>query len=219
VNGDVRNGRFVGTALYSLARWRQLLAPDRGGSWSRRGSRGGQGLVTLAERVIMPLLLIPVVAVIGAFGRMLQVLSSRHGQRREYYADDLAVMVGGSSAAISLTRKLLISDICTQAVIQAVRFGRGGAPWSRVREAAASVPASEWERLHRLGERRLSRIDDSHPPTVLRAKLMQSRPETTALVALGPDREARIEAELVPARERLGARLAEALGVASQLRS
>jgi Zn-dependent protease with chaperone function len=66
---------------------------------------------------LLPILLLPVVVTIGAFGRTLRLLSYRQGQRCEYNADELAARAAGTPGAVSLTETLLIGDICSTTLV------------------------------------------------------------------------------------------------------
>lgn len=199
-NGDLREMRFFDATLGSVRRWRLVLLPTPS-PVGRRAGAGIQGLVAFMEQFVVPIVLLPLSAVIGTIGNTLHLLAQRQGQRCEYYADELAARAGGSDAAIGLADKLLVADACWRVVIQTLKFGKGADPWRAVRDFALSIPPSEWDRRRLLGRRRLNRIDTSHPPSIFRADLLRSRPPRPAAIILPAERSATIDAELATVRK------------------
>ena len=212
VNGDLRNIKLVGAAFVTLGRWQQLLEPDLP---RRRARSYEQMLVSFAERLLLPLLLLPFFLAVTASRQVLGVLANRDGQRREYYADELAAQAAGSEAAIRLTEMLLLDDFCSRTVIHSVKFFRQSDPFQVLADSVTTVPSSEWERRRRVARRRLNRIDVTHPPTQLRADLLADRPIREAMVVLDPDRASRIDNELALTKDPLVRRLRDALGVSA----
>lgn len=210
VNGDLRNTKLVGFALSSLARWRELLRSDPSTRHRLLVVSAEQGLASLSERVLVPMLLLPITAIIGGFGRVLQTLAYRQGQRSEYYADELASRVAGTAAAVGLLEAGLVQDFCLRELLRAVP--QDPEPWARLRHRLGELPATEWERRRRVARRKLSRIDETHPPTQLRVDLLLSRPSQAPRVKLDALRSARIEAELEPVRRLLARWLSDRLG-------
>lgn len=212
VNGDLRNTSIVERAIITLSRWRQLLTPIQGSPWASSLHQSSvQGLVGLVEAVVLPVVLAPFRAMIGAFSAVLEVIANRDGQRREYYADELAARMAGSAAAIELTEMLLLAEFCQFTVIQTTRFQPQLDPWQTLREAVLGVPPTERERLRRNARRTLGRIDSTHPPTQLRADLLLDRPARDPKIMVSAEVAAAIEHELRPAKARLVKELRAAL--------
>jgi Zn-dependent protease with chaperone function len=211
VNGDLRRLVIVRRAIYSLWMWQVLLTPARSLT-RRRGQRArNDGLIRLAE-YLTPLVMLPFAFAISLLRAGLDLISSRNGQRCEYYADELAARTGGSAAAVSFTEKMLAGDISTRAMNRAVKFIAGSNPWLAAREQVSITPDAEWERLRRVARRRLSRIDVSHPPTQLRADLLRARPVREPTVVLDEAVADAIDSELAPAAATVTAALRAMLG-------
>lgn len=214
VNGDLRNAGIVHRAVITLDRWRQLLTPIQRSRWDPARHEGSiQSFVGLVETVVLPVVLLPLTALVGASTVVLEVIANRDGQRREYYADELAARVAGSTAAIELTEMLLLADYSRDTLARATRFQGQLDPWQVLREAVASIPATERERLRRNARRTLGRIDSTHPPTQLRADLLRARPSRGPRIIVTADAAAAIERELQPAATRLAGDLRSAVGV------
>lgn len=216
VNGDLRSTVLVGRALRTLAYWHLLFRPSTRRTHRRAASVAGV-LVALTEDLLLPLVLIPITILIGLAGRALELIANRHGQRCEYYADELSARAAGTAGAVALCEKLMIGDTCRRVLVQAARFSRGADPWREVKAEADAIPPGEWERRRRLAMRQLNRIDVSHPPTRLRADLLRDRPSRVAAVTLTPERSAAIDAELAPGTKRVEAGVRSALGIASRI--
>ncbi len=176
INHDYRSKFFVGTAVSTLRELHSVLYPDRIlpteiGLWAFAAvpftltSLGLSYLIRLC-----------------ALGMEHLLWSS--SQRAEYYADILAATVSGKKAAIGGIEKLLLTNvfhfevqrIVMQRTMQADVF-------EKFRESAAAIPDREKERLLRVGSKMLNRMDLSHPPALLRAKMIeQMAPEQPSLI-------------------------------------
>lgn len=198
VNGDLRRGRFVGSALVTLHRWAWLLQPDSGAAAPTRRMRAGnrQGSLAILGELLLPLILIPLTAIVLAFAGALRLFANRQGQRSEYLADRLASEVGGSAATASAFEKLNLWPAVRFHVTRGVKFKQSADIWADLEAFAGSVPDSEMERLHRLSVRELDRIDSTHPPTYMRAEVIRKRAPVEAAVVLDADARRKITEEL-----------------------
>lgn len=216
VNKDLRARVVISRALATLGYWQLLLLPAKAIWRSRSGPvRPAAALWLVVDQVLAPLILVPLFALVEVFGIGLSRLAQRQGQRREYYADDLAAKAAGTRAAVGLAEKLLVDDGCWRVVVQTLRFQRESDPWQAVGEYMRAIPPAEWERLRLLGRRHLHRIDASHPPSQFRADVLRDRRDRAGLVTLTAARAAAIDAELAGARAEWVASLRASLGVAS----
>ena len=202
-NGDIRQSIVVITAIRSLAEWEVIFHPaavlhqHRSPGHMNRFSAS----VTVAE-FLAALLLIPIFAATRGARWVLTQAELRSGQRAEYWADQASVAVAGSEHAHRLLEKLLIADSCTFAVQRAIT-SRQPDIWQAQREHLAAIPAGEMERLRRQARARMQRIDETHPPSHLRAALVQSRPGQPASIRLATGLFARIADELLPEMRRI----------------
>ena len=124
------------------------------------------------------------------------------GQRAEYLADDLAVDVAGSESVKELMIKELVADACLRALQSASQQGLSDL-WAAEAEFVASVPASEIDRRRRVAGSRPLRVDVSHPPTELRIRLIESRPDRLTRVPTLAQRFDAIDSELKPWADRV----------------
>ena len=199
LNKDQRKSMLVYGAAYSMARWSYLWKP---------GARitPVRGLPALAEPLAF-LVMLPVTLSAAGLAWLLMVLGARQGLAAEYYADVLAAEAAGSSATASLLEQLLLAEACHRQLEHVAKFKQDADPWTELAAYAASIPAQERERQRRLGRLRLPAVDDSHPPTQLRADLIRKLPSRTPKVTLDSSRAATIEHELARITARATANL------------
>src|SRR5262249_4564646 len=119
-------------------------------------------------------------------------------QRAEYHADELAARVAGTEAAVSLLDLLAAGDAMASTMRVAAR---NGDEVPEVRARASSVRATialqrAWRR--QLSTREEASLFSSHPPTGLRARLLESRPWQPSVVTVSVAESDRIDAELHP---------------------
>jgi Zn-dependent protease with chaperone function len=194
---DLRRSGYVYLARRSVATLVSLLWPDphetrRRGLGHVTSGSDGQQFVTNAVRRALAL---PFLAVRWAMDRLL--LSA--GQHAEYRADLAAArFVGADAAAAALESMLGLPGAWVRAQ-SAVR--RAEDPWA---ETARRVQPSEREQQRRLRADELvgHGIDDTHPPTYLRAELVRRLGGPDAALTLSDADWSGIEAELAAVRER-----------------
>jgi Zn-dependent protease with chaperone function len=201
VNGDVRRGPLTRFAFEVLANLVVITSPNRGAS--RYGKRvgvanvgvGGGGMAILGDLVSRWFL-----AIFSLFFSLCALfvdwLSMRASHQAEYAADTLAVRVSGSAAAASMLDTLLYQDVCMTLVRRSVRSGPAPDAWRRAvvdgrRAVGGKIPA-----LRQLSMRDAAMLGRSHPPAGLRARLVESRPQSTAAVVLTEADAAQIDREL-----------------------
>jgi Zn-dependent protease with chaperone function len=136
-------------------------------------------------------------------------LLRRDQQRAEYLADALAARVGGTDAAVSSHEKLLLAPAFQQVVKDYARPGAEGDLFSVASAKFAAVPERERERRRRVARLEETRLDDSHPPTAFRIRMLEERPRQEPKVVLGDERSAAIDRELARFRPAFQERLIE----------
>ncbi|GAA1223594.1 hypothetical protein GCM10009665_12350 [Kitasatospora nipponensis] len=211
-NGDARRGLWLDLASRTLVAWYLLLTPGRGDAFLVRSSR------TAASDRIAALLLGLLAQPVRLLVFVLARLTERSSQQAEYLADERAAVVASSAAAGGMLTKLMLGDSARARIQQqrttAQRGGRAGrqetgpeqveAFWTGLREYLESVPPAERERRSRLSAREMSAVDTEHPPSHLRVRMRAERPERSAAVRVDAAQWLAIEAELAPARQRVG---------------
>jgi len=126
------------------------------------------------------------------------LIGLRSIQRAEYHADELAARVAGTEAAASLLDLLAAGS----AVASTMRVAaRNGDELPAVRARASSTRARialqrAWRR--QLSTREEASLFSSHPPTGLRARLIESRPWQPSVITMSEPESDRIDAELLP---------------------
>ena len=191
VNGDVRRGPVTRVPLTTLGRLADLLRPGR-----PINDHGLAGMIgELLARVVF-----------GSARRVVQAghvglvwVCLRDSQRAEYLADELAARAAGSTAAAQLADTLVLSDPLFMVARREARKGVAAPGWM---EAADAVRTDVVPRL--AGTRQLSVRDEvslfaTHPPTGLRARMIESRPYHPAAVTLTAAGSERIDQELASA--------------------
>jgi Zn-dependent protease with chaperone function len=139
--------------------------------------------------------------IIRGYAFLLDRADLRSNQRAEYLADRKSGEVAGSDAAALALERVLFVDTAQRALEHALRFEWNADPLEAVHRAVFKVPRREVARRLRVSRLRETRTDSTHPPTYLRAKLIRTRPATSARVVLGLNENRAIDRELAPAAE------------------
>jgi len=156
-NGDVRRSFLIGTALSTLRRWYRVLSSD----WSRR-LVGPAALLVLAFRLVVKQ---PLRAIVGAVYAAELRLTLRDNRRAEYLADALSVRLTGEAAALSALDKTYLAEPTADFLARLARWQPAAPLWAGQLQFLDRFPASEWERLRRLGRHTPELATHSHPKT------------------------------------------------------
>ena len=141
------------------------------------------------------------------------VLVQRGGQRAEYYADALAARVGGSRAAVELIDLGVLGDTVMTLLTRDARAGVPVSAWPTTASTALRHASEQLAVRRERAFRREVSLNAEHPPSRLRARLIEARPQLSAEVLLGEDSNAAIDAELA----RLAARCVRGLSASERL--
>ncbi|ADB34996.1 hypothetical protein Kfla_5993 [Kribbella flavida DSM 17836] len=198
-NGDARHGWVIGAAESVLRQLNEVFSNqpmdeyrlDMAAAIGATHSNGH--LSRVINSIVGP--------VVRGYTWLLERVSLRSNQRAEYLADRRSGEIAGSDAAAWALERSLLADTAYRALERALRFEKELEPLEVVRRAVTEVPQREIERRLRLSRLREIRTDSSHPPTYLRARLIRTRPATTARVVLGLNENRAVDRELVPAAE------------------
>jgi heat shock protein HtpX len=186
VNGDLRRGPLTSVAFGTFATLSEITQDDE------RLGRGQSPLVDAFVRVVMALMN----WVFGWAHVGVEMIGRRSHQRAEYYADSVAARVAGSRAVVRLLDVLTCDALVMTGVKRVAGRLRPVAEWTAA--AAASIDEA---RASMIARRQLTARDGaslfaSHPPSGLRAMMIESRPELSASVVLDGAASARIDQEL-----------------------
>jgi heat shock protein HtpX len=186
VNGDVRRGPLTQVARTTLEQVAQLFTFD--------GPRGG-GFIDYVAAILTQAL----GRLVSATARGLQLLlvwtSLRDSQRAEYLADEAAARVGGTDAAVGLMNYFVMTESIDTVVRREARAGNGMSAWLDATRVARADSAVSLPLLRRLTRHTEVSLHASHPPTGLRAAMLERRPRLGATVTLTESDAARIDEE------------------------
>jgi Zn-dependent protease with chaperone function len=185
VNGDQTRGFFVGSALWSLVEWHNILTPDS-------NDDPGIPVITFFTNIIM--------VTLGTFAKLwvsaLAHLLWRDSQRAEYLADALAARLGGTEAQLSSLEKLHFARIFDLLAEKAAINSAKQDLFSELRSRIAIVPRRELQRISRVERLRESRLDATHPPTPFRIDFLRAHPVTQPQVVMSQADFEQMEHEL-----------------------
>jgi Zn-dependent protease with chaperone function len=202
VNGDVRRLPLQQVALRTLGELADLIRP-------RAESEVG-GIIGMLASVLQWLVQWLLFQLIAGLHLLIVWIGLRDTQRAEYLADEIAARAAGSAAAVRLTDVLLIHDALDTVIRREARAQRSGAAWREAADAARAALAADLPALRQLSRRDEVSLFASHPPTGLRARMLERRPQQAAAVTLTPQQAERIDNEIAGPVERVRRDLATA---------
>ncbi len=186
-NGDVRRLVLTQPALTTLGGLADLFMPDPG--------LRSYDLVAVGERLANAFLRI-VAAVFWALHLVVTAVALRDFQRAEYFADQIAVRVAGTQAATELSDLLVWSQPAGDAVAVRARAGETEQGWRMAVGELRSRMAPRQNRLRQLSVRHEVSLLATHPPSGMRAWLVEAAPWRDPALVLGDAENERIDTEL-----------------------
>jgi Zn-dependent protease with chaperone function len=196
--GDPGRSWFIGSSTGSLRRWVDLLRPSafQPRRTLRPGTGGtGAGIALLAELVV-PLILLPLTAVVSALLAATTHIINRRSRRCELLADRCAVHVAGADATDGLLQGLLLEDVVRIAISSARAGGDATDARLPAARAVARVPLDERARRLRREELLGDTGDSTHPPVFRRIRLVRSLAPAAPQSQVDPQRMTQIDQEL-----------------------
>lgn len=192
INGDPNRNLFIGTAIQSLARWRNGLQP---GQLLEQGI--GSSYHFLAVLILFPLMLcLALLAHLGVY--VLSHLLYRDAQRAEYQADYLAAQVSGTPAMLSLLDKLHYADTFAYVFRRVTHWRSEKNVFDALAMQIEEMPQREIERIRRIEHLESSRLDATHPPTAYRIAVLSAHPTSRPMVVVQPGDAELIDREMQP---------------------
>ncbi len=195
-HADTLTGWWVWRARTTLDRWRFLL------TWDHHDDNFGDG-VTFEMAMLNGVLTPARIAVTGVEWLLFR-LDFSAGRRQEYLADLDAIAAGGTDGARDLFELHLARSAVETAVTRAALRGDRPDPWAVAGESLAAIDAAGRASRRTAAERERARVDDSHPQTWMRLRLVDERPWVSAGVVLDLGTRRAIDAELAPAMTAAG---------------
>lgn len=182
-HGDLTDGWWVWAAESSLVHWLDICGGPRGGLYTDNW-------------FILRYALVPVRVVLLAYLWLIRQLNGPASQRREYLADIDAARAAGTPAAVRMLEVLLLEPSVSTAMTRAAVSPERPDMWELVSRDASNVGEAGFGRRRLAAGADRSRIDASHPTTLLRLELLESIPPSSAAVVLDSQRQQEIDAEL-----------------------
>lgn len=178
---DLPGFAWVAWARESIHRWWDSLVTwlDDGDSW------GGLQRLCLA----------PVIAFLEGYMYLLDLVDAAATRRGEHRADLDSVIAAGTEGALEGMDVMLAAEAVLASMRRASFRRDSSGLWQAVRDELV------WDDATRAGRRRAgaltkSRIDDSHPTTALRIRLIESQPYAPPAVVADDATWAAIDAEM-----------------------
>ncbi|GAB3863506.1 M48 family metalloprotease [Dactylosporangium cerinum] len=193
VNGDPRRRLLTQPSLIGLAELDALLEPESArdtGGWS------DGFLVVWIVRPLLNLVKLVLRALLWAPRTALAVLALREGQRAEYRADLVAARMAGRAATVELLDTLVVMDSLAMLIMRDARAGRPVAEWPQTTVRLLAEVRPQLAVRREAATLRETALFASHPPSGLRARLVDATALESAAVVLDPVRNERIDAEL-----------------------
>lgn len=198
INGDVKRGSFVGGALHSLAELYNIICPDRLFETGETIS----SLLFLPINIILLLLSYLILFIVYIFAYLLFFDS----QKAEYLADYLATKVCGTEAMINMLKKCQLGVSRFEFILQRYTLKHNKFDLFKIlKKDFDSVPTQEIERIRRIGELEELSLDETHPPTMYRAKFLQKHFETGTKLSISEDQQHLLAKEISKIKDRIQA--------------
>jgi Zn-dependent protease with chaperone function len=193
-NGDIRRGPLLAPVYEGLGRMADLFTGERSRVQFYGPRFAGQALARILDPIVDLILRVISLAFYAAHLGLSAVLL-RDSQRREYLADLRAASIAGS-AAIASTLDLLGSDV--DSVVASRARAQEIYPAWRAAAAQFLAPANAARRvrLRQLSTRHDTSLWRTHPPTGLRAWLVEASGHNAASLVLTEAESLRIDEQL-----------------------
>ncbi len=193
VNGDPRRALLTQPSLTALAELDDLLQPES----ARETAAWTEGfLVVWIVRPLLNLAKLALRTLLWAPRTALAVLALREGQRAEYRADLVAARLAGRAATVELFDTLVVMDSLAMLIMRDARAGLPVTQWPRTTARLLAEVRPQLAARREAATLRETALFATHPPSGLRARLIDATALEQAAVVLDSARNERIDAEL-----------------------
>ena len=180
-HGDLVSSWWVWAAQQSLLHWVRILRPPRN--------------VSSVNAFITRCAFLPLYTLAASYLWVVTQLNGPASQRQEYLADVDSAKAAGTPAATRMLEVLFVEPAVSTAMTRAAVSRDRPDMWELVRADVGAFDDDDYRR-RAAGDAERSRIDASHPATLLRLRLLETLPSFSAQVVLDSARAHAIEAEL-----------------------
>jgi len=204
-NCDLIHARYVAAAHDAVVAWHDIFSPRSLHDEMLRE----YGMPVPAGTVFAYALMWPVRTLLRSYLRLMQLANATASRRQELYADIAAVGSAGTDGTVDLLETTLdLERVVITANRVAVTTDR---PLLRpaLEELRADFGSDRRAQARRNGAAEELRVDDTHPPTVDRLRLVESVERSHPAVVLDGARLDAIEAELADPLDRALASFAD----------
>jgi heat shock protein HtpX len=192
-NGDLSRSLYIGSALFTIQTWYELLEPVP------LDERENMGIAELPVYYLMV-----IISQIPYFLFFLLVhLLYDDSQKGEYLADDRAAKTVGYQHLITAMEKFEYAETFNSKVRDAAISRTGMNVFNAMEEQLLTMPLREKERLSRCAQLESSRLDATHPPTAYRVKMLEQFRGLPASPSVNKEMIKKIPGELVSQQERI----------------
>lgn len=192
VNGDPERGALVWPAMEAFGRIADWTGAERGLGYVFHPDRGAPSGPQLIGELAMWLISRPFLfAYLG-----LSAIGLRDHQRAEYLADLRATDIAGTDGSAKLTQALVLD----RAVMTIVGYAAETHPPEQWRELVENFVQHNPDAMRQYGQlsRRQTTLWDSHPPSGLRASIVQQWPRQEGKLILHDKASQQVDTELAP---------------------
>lgn len=192
-NGDLTRSFYIGTALYTLQTWYELLNPVPIDEYDSMGFFEIPVYYFMAFLALIPYSLF----------LLLVHLLFDNSQKGEYLADERAAKAVGYKSLISSMEKFQYADTFYLKIRELVVRKNTMNLFNAVQDQIKIMPEREKERLSRLAQLETSKLDSTHPPTAYRIKLLESLKAAPPSLAVGKGTLEMMQKELETQQNRI----------------
>lgn len=183
-NGDPTRGWLVWTALMVLGQAVTVLTPD---GWMDASAQGMEVVSNSLMRVVSWLPL-------SVYTLLLNLVGAQQ-QTAEFRADLMSAQVAGSAATLSSLDRLHLGDMLESALHKQRYQPESAHAFLELRRMWDAVTPERWAQAREERAAKGTRLDDSHPPTADRLRVVEAWPRE-AQVILTDEVSRRLDKEL-----------------------
>lgn len=184
-HGDLMSSWWVWGARQSLVHWMKIFQPPR-------NVASVSGLVTKC-------VFLPFYTLAASYLWFVTQLNGTASQRQEYLADVDAAKAAGTAGATRMLEVLFVEPAVVTAMTRAAVSRDRPDMWKLVRADVGAFDDGDFHRRRSGTDAERNRVDATHPATLLRLRLLEALPPSSARVVLDEARTEAIDAELAAA--------------------